>query len=431
MLQIPETNQKRIVIVGGGFAGISLAKSLAHSNYQVVMIDKNNYHQFQPLFYQVATAGIEPSAILFPLRKLFQRQGNAYLRITEVTGIDPTAKMVHTRSGDCHYDYLVVAAGAQTSYFGLKNIEAAAFPMKSVTEALTLRNSILNHLENALLEKDKAVQQQLLNLVIVGGGPTGTEVAGALAEMKKHIFPKEYRELDTSRIRIVLIEAAPRLLGGMSPKSSSKSLRYLHKLGVEVYLDTQVNDYTNHEVVLSNGERIPTRTLIWAAGIKGASMPGIPAEAILPNGRIRVDAFHRMAGSDTIFVVGDHSAMITDATPKGHPQVAQVAIQQARNLARNFIRMQKHQNLRPFRYRNPGSLATVGRHLAVADLPGITFFGFFAWYVWMFVHLMAILGVKNRLFVFLNWLWSYITFDQSLRLIIHRDDGHKLNGELT
>lgn len=427
MLQIPETNQKRIVIIGGGFAGISLAETLAKSNYQVVIIDKNNYHQFQPLFYQVATAGIEPSAILFPLRKLFHRHANLFLRITQVTSIDPQRKLVETQSGSCRYDYLVIAAGAQTSYFGLKNIEAGAFPMKSVTEALTLRNSILNHLENALLERDETVKQQLLNIVIVGGGPTGTEVAGALAEMKKHIFPKEYKELDVSRIRIVLIEAAPALLGGMSKKSSGKSKKYLEKLGVEVLINTQVKDYVNHEVLLGNGLTIPTRTLIWAAGIKGTTFDGIPQSVYLPNGRVKVDAYNRMTDVEDIYVVGDNCAMLTNETPKGHPQVAQVAIQQARNLGKNFLNMQLGKTLKPFKYKNLGSLATVGRHLAVADLPGITFYGLFAWYVWMFVHLMAILGVRNRVFVFLNWMWSYITFDQSLRLIIQRDNGVKLN----
>lgn len=422
MLNIPKTHKKRIVIIGGGFAGINLAQSLVGSDYQVVMIDKNNYHQFQPLFYQVATAGIEPSAILFPLRKLFHKHADFYLRITEVTHIDVNLKTVYTKSGQCEYDYLVVAAGAQTSFFGLANIEKAAFPMKSVTEALALRNSILKHLEQALFEPDPYKKEALMNLVIVGGGPTGTEVAGALAEMKKHIFPKEYNELDISKVRIVLIEAAPNLLGGMSKRSSVKSERYLKKLEVEVLTNIQVKDYVNHAVVLSNGETIPTRNLIWAAGIKGVRLPGIPDAVYAPNGRMITDAFNKVKGMDDVYALGDNCVMVTDALPKGDPQVAQVAIQQAKNLGKNFKRMTGGRPLKPFTYKNYGALATVGRHLAVADLPGIHFFGFAAWYIWMFVHLMAILGVKNRLFVFLNWLWSYITFDQSLRLIIDREE---------
>jgi NADH:ubiquinone reductase (H+-translocating) len=422
MLNIPSSPKKRIVIIGGGFAGINMAQSLVGSDYQVVMIDKNNYHQFQPLFYQVATAGIEPSAILFPLRKLFQKHADFYLRIAEVTHIDTSAKVVHTKQGICSYDYLVVAAGAKTSFFGLKNIENVAFPMKSVTEALSLRNNILKNLEQALLERDAYKKESLMNLVVVGGGPTGTEVAGALAEMKKHIFPKEYSELDIDKIRIVLIEAAPALLGGMSVRSSSTSERYLKKLGVEVMTGVQVKDYENDAVLLSTGERIPTRNLIWAAGIAGVRFPGFPDSLYTPNGRMFTDGYNKVLGLNDVYAIGDSSTIQTEQNPKGHPQVAQVAIQQAKNLGRNFVKMSKHKPLKPFKYKNFGALATVGRHLAVADLPGIHFFGFAAWYIWMFVHLMAILGVKNRVFVFLNWLWSYITFDQSLRLIISRDE---------
>ncbi|MFT3740753.1 MAG: NAD(P)/FAD-dependent oxidoreductase [Breznakibacter sp.] len=422
MLNIPRTHKKRIVIIGGGFAGINLAQALAGSDYQVVMIDRNNYHQFQPLFYQVATAGIEPSAILFPLRKLFHRYTDFYLRITEVTHIDTNLKVIETKSGSCEYDYLVVAAGAQTSFFGLANIEKVAFPMKSVTEALALRNSVLKHLEEALFEADPYKKEALMNLVIVGGGPTGTEVAGALAEMKKHIFPKEYKELDISKVRIVLIEASPALLGGMTQRSSYKSERYLKKLGVEVYTNIQVKDYVNRAVVLSNGETIPTHNLIWAAGIKGVRLPGIPDAVYAPNGRMMADEFNKVKGLADVYAVGDSSVILSDKLPKGHPQVAQVAIQQARNLGKNFKRLSLDKPLNPFKYKNFGAMATVGRHLAVADLPGIHFFGFFAWYIWMFVHLMSILGVKNRIFVFLNWLWSYITFDQSLRLIIDREE---------
>lgn len=426
MLNIPTSPKKRIIIIGGGFAGVKLAQTLAATDYQIVMIDKNNYHQFQPLFYQVATAGIEPSGILFPLRKLFNKYPDFYLRITEVTHIDVVNKVVQTRSGSCSYDKLIIAAGAKTSYFGLENIRKAAFPMKSVTEALSLRNSILKHLELALFETDAQKKLELMNLVVVGGGPTGTEVAGALAEMKKHIFPKEYKELDIENIRIVLVEAAPTLLNGMTERSKARSKRYLEGLGVEVLTGVQVKDYINHSVVLSNGESIPTRNIIWAAGVKGVKFKGIPDSAYLPNERIVVDAFNKVKELDDVYAIGDNCAMITEDTPRGHPQVAQVAIQQAKNLGVNLKNEMRNKGVKPFKYKNLGAMATIGRHLAVADLPGISFFGTFAWYVWMFVHLMSILGVKNRLFVFLNWMWSYITFDQSLRLIISRDNSEKM-----
>jgi NADH dehydrogenase len=426
MLNIPTSPKQRIIIIGGGFAGVKLAQTLAGSNYQIVMIDKNNYHQFQPLFYQVATAGIEPSGILFPLRKLFNKYPDFYLRITEVTHIDVANKVVQTRSGSCSYDKLIIAAGAKTSYFGLENIRKAAFPMKSVTEALSLRNSILKHLELALFETDARKKEELMNLVIVGGGPTGTEVAGALAEMKKHIFPKEYKELDIENIRIVLVEAAPTLLNGMKDSSKARSKRYLEGLGVEVLTGVQVKDYVDHSVLLSNGESIPTRNIIWAAGVKGVKFKGIPDSVYLPNERIVVDAFNKVKELDHVYAIGDNCAMITDDTPRGHPQVAQVAIQQAKNLGINLKNEVRNKSAKPFKYKNLGAMATIGRHLAVADLPGLSLFGFFAWYVWMFVHLMSILGVKNRLFVFLNWMWSYITFDQSLRLIISRDNSEKM-----
>lgn len=425
MLNIPSTHKQRVVIIGGGFAGIRLAQSLVKSNFQVVIIDKNNYHQFQPLFYQVATAGIEPSGILFPLRKLFQRKPDFILRIAEVTSVDTANNIVITNAGQCDYDFLVVAAGAKSSFFGMDELEKHAFPMKTVLESLALRNTILNNLEKALLETDDEKRETLLNLVIVGGGPTGTEVAGALAEMKNHIFPKEYPELDIESIRIVLVEASETLLGGMSKKSSSKAETYLKRLGVEVMTSTQVKGYHNNRVSLNNGQSIATSTLIWAAGIIGVMINGIDEKCYTPSGRLKVDEFNEVIGLKNVFALGDNCIMVTPQLPKGHPQVAQVAIQQAKNLGLNLKNRLKNKEPKPFKYRNFGSLATIGRHLAVADLPGVSFYGFFAWFVWMFVHLMAILGVKNRLFVFINWMWSYLTFDQSLRLIIQREDHPK------
>lgn len=427
MLNIPEINRKRIVILGGGFAGLKLAKDLANTEYQVVLFDRNNYHQFQPLFYQVATAGIEPSAILFPLRKMFHQYRNVFLRIAEVVSIDYEKKQIHTSAGELDYDFLVIATGADTNYFGLQNISRMALPMKSVAEALSLRNTILNHMEKALVTDNEQERTALMNLVVVGGGPTGTEIAGALAEMKSHIFPKEYSELDISRIKIYLIEANNCLLNGFSETSKQKAKEYLTKLDVEVMLNTQVLDMQDDKLILKNAGHIPTKTLIWAAGIKGNIIPGLPSSTIGPGGRIKTDEMNEVLGVESIYAIGDISICMNEQSPKGYPQVAQVAIQQAKNLANNLkIASNKKfhagykDSLKPFHYKDLGSMATIGRNLAVVDLPWLKLRGSLAWYVWMFVHLMSILGVKNKLFIFINWLWSYMTFDQSLRLIIER-----------
>lgn len=421
MLNIPTIAKKRIVIVGGGFAGLKLATGLYKSNYQVVFIDKNNYHQFQPLFYQVATSGIEPSAILFPFRKIFNSYSDFHLRFTEVLEILPDQKRIVTTTGECFYDILVVAAGATTSYFGLENVRKVALSMKSVTEAIALRNTILSNMERALMTDKPEDKVPYMNIVVVGGGPTGTEVAGALAEMKRNIFSKEYKELDIEKVRIVLIEANDRLVKGMSALSSDKSKEYLERLGVEVRLNARVRDYVDHQVVLDDNSAIPSRTVIWAAGIQGNRLKGLPDEIFNQQNRIVVDEFNRVTGMKDMYALGDVCIMQTADYPKGHPQVAQVAIQQAANLAVNFKKMEKGSTLLPFVYKDLGTMATIGRHLAVVDLPFIKFRGWFAWYMWMFVHLMAILGVRNKIVIFINWLWSYFTSDQSLRLIIKRD----------
>ncbi|HEY4787910.1 MAG TPA: NAD(P)/FAD-dependent oxidoreductase [Bacteroidales bacterium] len=415
---IPEVEGKRIVVIGGGFAGLTLTRKLVKTSFQTVLIDKNNYHMFQPLFYQVATAGLEPSAISFPFRKVFQSKKNIHLRLTEVLSIEPNHNRVVTKIGIVNYDYLVVATGATTNFFGNRSAEEQSFPMKSVSEALGLRNTILQNFENILISEDPDEQEGMLNIVIVGGGATGVETSGALAEMKRFILPKDYPEIDFNRMNIHLIEASPRLLKGMSEIASKKAQQYLEKLGVKVWLNTAVKEYNGIWVYLSNDATIRTDTMIWAAGVKGNSVPGISQESFGPAGRLIVNEYNQVKDYPNIYAIGDISFMTTEAYPKGHPQVAQVAIQQARNLAANLIRMNQGKQLKPFVYKDLGSMATVGRNLAVVDLPFVRFQGFFAWLAWMFIHLKSILGIKNRVLVFVNWVWNYLTYDQSLRLII-------------
>jgi NADH dehydrogenase len=415
---IPDSNLKRIIIVGGGFGGLKLARTLAGDNFQVVLIDKINYHQFQPLFYQVATAGLEPSTISFPFRKIFQKTKNICIRVAHVTAVDPDQNCIHSDIGTIGYDFLVLAIGADTNYFGNQRLMDHALPMKSVTEALAIRNRVLENYEEALSTENEESRKALMSIVVVGGGPTGVELSGTLAEMKKYILPKDFPELDFKEMKIYLLEASPRLLNGMSDKAGKKSRSYLEELGVEVMPGTSVKDYDGEQVFLENGAPIKSRILIWAAGVKGNTMKGIPPACIVKGNRIKVDRMNRMEGSQNIFAIGDIASMSEDAWPNGHPQVAQVAIQQAANLAGNFKLLAKNASPVPFHYKDLGSMATVGRNKAVADLPFMKFQGFIAWVFWMFVHLMSIVGVKNRLFIFINWAWSYMTYDQSLRLII-------------
>jgi NADH dehydrogenase len=415
---IIETTKKRVVIIGGGFAGLRIAKDLADSNYQVVLIDKNNFHQFQPLFYQVATAGLEPSTISFPFRKIFHHKKNVHIRFAEVNKINTDTKQLETTIGVVDYHYLVIAIGADTNFFGNQKIMQHALPMKSVGEALTLRNTILQNYEQALSETDRDKRKQLMNIVVVGGGPTGVEVSGTLAEMKKCILPKDYPELDFKMMQVYLLEGSPNVLNGMSANASEKAKKYLTELGVNVFVDSRVKDYDGEHVFLEGGKAIATKTLVWAAGIAGNKIEGLDPNVIARAGRIKVDRKNLVEGYTDIFAIGDIAYMTEPAFPNGHPQVAQVAIQQAKNLAKNFINLDKGKRLSEFTYKDLGSMATVGRNKAVADFPKWKFAGFFAWLIWMFIHLMSIVGGKNRLFAFINWAWSYITFDQSLRLII-------------
>lgn len=409
--------KKKLVILGAGFAGLQLARRVNGDDFDVVLIDQYNFHQFQPLFYQVATARLEPSSISFPLRKVFQRKRNVRVRIAKVQSVDTINRLVKTAEGDVMFDYLVVATGCTSNFFGNKNIERHAFPMKSTTEAITLRNRILLNFEEALT----ASPQQLagiMNIVIVGGGPTGVELAGALAEMKKKILPRDYPDMDFSNLGVYLLEGQGSTLAAMSEASQQASLQYLQNMGVHVWTNTIVEDYDGNTVVTKDGRTIPSHTLIWAAGVTGNVPEGIPAEAVVRGNRIKVDNFNRVQGYDHIFAIGDIAYMENEAWPKGHPQLANVAVNQAKNLAANLNKSAQGSTMKEFYYKNPGTMATVGKRKAVVDLPAFSFKGLFAWLFWMFLHLMLILSVKNKLIVFINWAISYFTNDTTLRLIL-------------
>ena len=416
---IKRNEQRRVVVVGGGLGGLKLVSSLRDTDFQVVLVDKNNYNQFPPLIYQVASAGLEPSNISFPFRRLFQGWKNFFFRMAEVQHVDTEEKAIKTSIGTIHYDDLVLAAGATTNFFGNKNIEASALPMKSVSESMRLRNTILQNLERAETEDNEARKQALMNIAIVGGGPSGVEIAGVLAEMKQTILPRDYPDLDTSCMHIYLINATPRLLGAMSERSSREAEKALKELGVEVMTNCMVTDYVDKELVLKDGQRISAETVIWVSGIKANNIDGIPTESIGHAGRILVDRFNRVKGLKDVYAIGDQCIVEGDeAYPYGHPQLAQVAIQQAKTLAKNLIRQEKGETEQPFSYHNLGTMATIGRKKAVVEIGKLKFGGFFAWLLWLIVHLRSILGVKNKTIVFLNWMWSYMNYKQSLRLIL-------------
>ena len=418
-LNIPQTNQKRVIIIGAGFGGLQLAQSLADKDdFQVVLIDKNNYHQFQPLFYQVATAGIEPSAISFPLRLAFHNHPNIHVRVASVTKIISESNTIETNLGDISYDFLVMAIGADTNFFGNQNIAEKALPMKSVGEALGLRNRLLESFEKALVSDNQEDRVGLLNIVVVGGGPTGVELSGTLAEMKKHVLPKDYPELDFELMQIYIVESGTELLGPMSKNAQTKSKEYLEQLGVNVMLNSRVSDFDGLYVHFADGSKIRTNNLVWAAGVKANAIEGINPSIIMRGGRMKVNNYSQVDGYQNIFALGDVALMTEEKFPNGHPQVAQPAIQQGKLLAKNLVSLIRGNQPKPFKYRDLGSMATVGRNLAVVDLPFLKFQGFLAWLTWMFVHLMAIVGVKNKVLIFINWLWNYVTYDQSLRLII-------------
>jgi NADH dehydrogenase len=417
LLNIPDSTDKRIVIVGGGFGGLKLALKLYKKKFQIVLLDKNNYHLFQPLLYQVAMSGLEPSAISFPLRKVFQKTGIHY-RMAELETIIAQENELVTDIGRLKYDYLILATGAKTNFFNQEQIEKFTLQMKSAPDALYIRNRILENFEKALNKSKAEDVKSYLNVAIIGGGPTGVELAGAMAEMKKYVLPKDYPELDMRNMKIMLYEASPRLLAGMSENASKVANVYLHKLGVEVHTETAVKDYDGRTLTLPDDASVDVKTVIWAAGITSARMNGISETSYGRNNRLLVNSFNQIQGYQNIFAIGDNSIMIDPSHPNGHPQVAQVALQQAHYLAYNLQQLVLNKPLKPFHYIDKGSMATVGRHLAVADLPFAKFKGYFAWLLWSIVHLFSIVGVKNKLFVLLNWSWKYITYDQSLRLLV-------------
>jgi NADH:ubiquinone reductase (H+-translocating) len=420
----------KVVIVGGGFGGLRLARKLNNKpGFEVILLDKFNYHQFQPLFYQVATAGLDASNISFPLRKAFHKSKNVRIRLGELREVVAGQNKIITDNGDIPYDVLVIATGAGTNFFGNEHISTNAFPMKSTIEALQLRNHLIQNFENASIATDAAARESLLTVVVVGGGPTGVEVSGAIADMRSYVLPKDYPELDFKQMKIYLLEGSPKTLGTMTEQSSEQSRKYLQKLGVEVVTGTVVKDYDGTIVTLTNGNTIATKTVIWAAGIKGNIPAGIQPDLIAKGNRIKTNRYNLVSGTSNIFAIGDVAYMETDLYPKGHPQVAQTAMQQADTLAKNLKLTESKIAMKyEFEYHDKGSMATIGRNLAVVDLPKpkLHFGGFFAWLVWMGLHLMLILGVKNRFFVFCNWLYNYITRDQSLRLILRGVDGNKL-----
>lgn len=411
----------KVIIVGAGFAGLRLARKLNNKpGFEVLLVDRFNYHQFQPLFYQVATAALDASNISFPLRKAFHNSKNVRIRVEELKKILPDQKIVITETEELAYDILVLAMGADTNFFGNQNLITNSFPMKSTVEALQIRHRLVQNFEDALLAKDPLQFQKLMNIVIAGGGPTGVEVAGAIADMKRYVLPKDYPELDFSKMNIYLLEGGDRTLGPMSEKSSEDSSRYLKKLGVTVMTKTLVKDYDGEQVLLGDGSTIPTNTLIWAAGIRGNVPEGIDKSLIVRGNRIKVDRHCKIEGFDNVYVLGDLAYMETPKYPKGHPQVASVAIAQADVLAKNLLSLERKSNkIYEFEYNDKGSMATVGRNLAVVDIPRprLHFGGFVAWLIWMSLHLFLILGVKNRVMTFINWIYNYFTYDQNLRLI--------------
>ncbi|MHC5202362.1 NAD(P)/FAD-dependent oxidoreductase [Myroides sp. LJL119] len=431
MMNIPTSSLPRVVIIGGGFGGLSLAKKLKNKNFQVVLLDKHNYHTFQPLLYQVATGGLESGSIAYPIRKVVQAQNEVFFRLAEVQRIDTQNKKVISDIGTIFYDYLVIATGSKTNFFGNKEIERNSMAMKTIPQSLDIRSLVLENFEAALLTNDIEERRSLMNFVIVGAGPTGVELAGALAEMKKHILPKDYPDLDFGLMEINVVQGAPRVLDAMSVKSSAAAEKFLKDLGVKVWLSEIVTNYDGEKVTTKSGNDFISQNVIWTAGVMGADIQGFDKETVMQRGnRMKVNEFNQVEGFTDIFAIGDIATMISDKTPMGHPMMAQPALQQGELLASNLVRLDKKQPLKPFVYNDKGSMATIGRNKAVVDLPKFHFNGFFAWFVWMFVHLMSLIGFRNKLVVFSNWLYNYLMFDRQARLIIRPYKNKRIKEEI-
>jgi len=418
-MNIPRTSYPRIVVIGGGFAGIALAKKLSKQEVQVVLLDKHNYHMFQPLLYQVSTGGLEPDSIAYPIRKILKDFPNFYFRLAHVEAIDTKKNKVKTNIGNLKFDYLVVASGSKTNYFGNSEIEKYSMAMKTIPQSLNLRSLILENFEEALLTSDLNERNALMNFVIVGGGPTGVELAGALAEIKKGILPKDYPDLDTRMAQIHIIQSSDCILKGMSTKASQKAEDFLEKLGVNIWKNARVTNYDGRIVTTNTDLTFETATLVWAAGVKGATIKGLDADEFMTHGnRILVNQFNQVQGFTNIFAIGDIACMVTDQMPHGLPMMAQPAIQQGDQLGDNILKLIEKKPMTPFEYRDKGVMATIGRNKAVVDLEKFKFQGVFAWYVWMFVHLFFLIGFRNRIVVFVNWVYNYVRFDREARLII-------------
>lgn len=419
MMNIPDSSKPRVVIIGGGFAGLSLAKNLKNRDFQVVLLDKHNYHNFQPLMYQVATGGLEEGSIAYPIRKIFQDHKESFFRMADVQSVDTKQKKVHSDIGTIYYDYLIIATGSTNNFFGNKNIEKHSLVMKTIPEALNIRSLIIQNLELALQTNDENVRKQLMNFVIVGAGPTGVELAGALAEMKKAFLPKDYPDLDFSYMNIHVVQGADRVLDAMSKKSSKAAEKFLKELGVKIHLNQRVTDYDGNTVTTADGLVFDTKAVIWSAGVKGNTVNGVE-ESVDRASRVRVNDFNQVEGYEDVFAIGDVAAMYGEKYKFGHPMMAQPGIQQGELLAENLDRLVKKQAMKKFEYNDKGSMATIGRNKAVVDLPKFHFNGIFAWFVWMFIHLISLIGFKNKALVFWSWVYNYFVFDRESRVLIHK-----------
>ena len=417
-MNVPKNEFKRVVIIGGGFGGLNLSKSLSNKDFQVVMLDKNNYHTFQPLLYQVATSGLEPDSIAYPIRKIFKNQQRFHFRMASVEKVNTADKVIETNIGPLDYDYLVIATGTTTNFFGMKGVEKYAMTMKTVSEALDLRSLILQNFEKALLANEKE-QESYMNFPIVGGGPTGVELAGALAELKNHVLPADYPDLNIERMKIQVIEMQDELLKSMSDNASKKALGYLKELGVDVMLNKSVASFDGDKLTFKSGEELESKTLIWAAGVRGNIINGFP-ETSIDRGMYVVDRTSKVKGFENIYAVGDIAYMTTPLFESGLPQVAPVANQQGTFLAKNLVRVRDNQKPLEFEYNDQGSMATIGRNRAVVDMGKIKFQGTLAWFVWMFIHLISLVGFRNRVITFFNWSYNYFSFDRGARLIIRK-----------
>lgn len=408
----------KIVIIGAGFGGITMAKYFKKKNVDILLIDQNNYHNFQPLMYQIATGGLEPYSIAYPVRRIFRNQKNIRFRMAKVKSVDVDDKKIKTSVGSFAYDYLIIATGSKSNFYDFEGIKNILFPLKSIPDALNMRSFIFQNLEKSLTRQENESLEEILNIAIVGGGPAGIELAGALAEMKQYVIPKDFPDLDVSKLSINLYQSAPKLLKTMSDEASQKSLTYLQKLGINVCLNSRVTHYDGDELILADGSSFKTDTLIWTAGVKGALIKGLPKKSISRSGRILVDVYNQVRHSDSVFAIGDVACHNTEENPRGEPMLAPVANQQGKLLAKNIIRIISKKPIHPFEYKNRGVMATIGRKKAVVDLPNWKFQGTFAWFLWMFIHIISLIGFRNKFVAFFDWFTNYLTYDKPLGLIL-------------